>query len=147
MAYRYAIIRAADQPNAAWTDCFTLVGTTTASVNPVWVDQNGLAQLIASPKATWDQHRGIPAEMKFINQVAKAPSCRRVRPGSAHTAPPSQSHRTMDPYQQSAARNLPVLYMPMATTYEVTRPTVHGGTAQYNPITTDQWYNNWRIGS
>lgn len=65
----------------------------------------------------------------------------------AHTAPLSQSQRILDQYQQYAAQNLPVLYMPTATTYEVTLPTVHGVTSQYNPITTDQWYNNWRIGS
>ncbi len=53
----------------------------------------------------------------------------------------------MDQYQPSAAQNRRVLYMPTATTGEVTLPPVPGVTAQYNPLTTDQWYNNWRIGS
>ncbi|MDA8198553.1 MAG: hypothetical protein M0Z54_03835 [Thermaerobacter sp.] len=59
----------------------------------------------------------------------------------------TERHRLMDQYQPSAAQNRRVLYMPTATTGEVTLPPVPGVTAQYNPLTTDQWYNNWRIGS
>lgn len=65
----------------------------------------------------------------------------------AHTAPSSKSKQIMDEYQAYASKELPVLYMPTATSYQVTLPTVHGVTSQYNPITTDQWYNNWTIGS
>jgi len=92
VVYDYSLINAASQPNAPFTYCFsgeggvptewksvvatgptTVVVTTTKSVNPVWFEHNGLAQLIPVPKKLWDRYANMTQELKWINSIANQP--------------------------------------------------------------------------
>ena len=61
-------------------------------------------------------------------------------------ATPAQAQKYLDAYQVWAAKDLPVLYLPTATGYEVVKPWLHGVNANYNPVTTAEWFNRWTIG-
>lgn len=50
-----------------------VVVTTTASVNPVWFEHNGLSQLVPMPKATWDKYANPLRELAWINAIGNSP--------------------------------------------------------------------------
>jgi peptide/nickel transport system substrate-binding protein len=86
--YDAEIMLAAAQPKAPWTDCgvgigglptdwksvtapnpHTLVLTTTKPVNPLWFEENGIAQLYPVPKAVWDHSANWTTELRWIAKV------------------------------------------------------------------------------
>lgn len=58
---------------------------------------------------------------------------------------PSQIRAWMDAYQEYAAKELPVIYMPVPEMYFETADYVHGVAKYYNPIVNVNWPNSWTI--
>jgi len=84
----FNLLKAASQPNSPLPYCFaqtggmpqgwksvtapnphTLVVTTTTTVNPVWFELNGLAQLVPVP-SVWNKYANMTKELNWINSVA-----------------------------------------------------------------------------
>ncbi len=51
----------------------TLIVATTTSVNPAWFERNGLGQLVAIPKATWDKYSSMSKELSWIKSIGNEP--------------------------------------------------------------------------
>jgi peptide/nickel transport system substrate-binding protein len=92
VVYTWDIVDASAQPNAVWTNCGAGIGgiptdwqsvtalnsetvrvVTTKPVNPVWLEINGIAQLIPIPKQLWDHSSSMKAELNWINTVGNRP--------------------------------------------------------------------------
>lgn len=92
VVYYWQLIKASTEGNQAITYCYvgsggfptdwqsvtahgahTVVVTTTKPVNPVWFEHNGLTQLIAIPKATWDKYGSMKQELAWIQSIGNAP--------------------------------------------------------------------------
>src|SRR5579875_1409106 len=58
---------------------------------------------------------------------------------------PAAAQQTLDAYQEYAATNLPVLYIPTPGSLEANKPGLNGVNSSFNPITVQTWLNDWRI--
>ena len=59
---------------------------------------------------------------------------------------PASAQKALDAYQVYAAQQLPVLYLPTATSLELVKPGLHGVNSDFNPITVGTSFNRWTIG-
>ncbi len=92
VAYDWKLIKASSAPNSVLPYCFggeggvpadwksvtvqgphTLVVTTTAPVNPVWFEHNGLSQLVPVPPV-WNRYANMTQELHWIARVSNQPS-------------------------------------------------------------------------
>ena len=92
VAYDWKLIKASSASNSVLPYCFggeggvpadwqsvtvegphTLVVTTTAPVNPVWFEHNGLSQLVPVPPV-WNRYPNMTQELHWIARVSNQPS-------------------------------------------------------------------------
>ncbi len=65
---------------------------------------------------------------------------------STQATTPSSAQAALDKYQEFLAKNVPVLFLPTATTVQGIKPGLTGVNNGFNPITVESWLNDWRVG-
>jgi peptide/nickel transport system substrate-binding protein len=74
------------------------------------------------------------------------PKMNQLITASTEAKTPSQAQQTLNAYQEFAATNLPVLFIPSPGGVTAIKPGLNGVNRSFNPITVETWLNDWRVG-